>query len=200
MISQDFFNFEGINIFLLFHLAIPLLIFEIPYFKNRFRVNRFSLIIGSLYPDIVDKALLFLELGSGRGYAHTLLFVLISFIILFLVSKGNKPIALPFLIGCLFHLLLDMPYIPIFYPFVFYEFIELDNPIEFWLDALFTNPIIITTEIIGGIIFVFIVLNNKLYRISAIVNYLKTNPQNTIKKTNKIEKNNINIEKHNKLY
>ncbi|MHA1437193.1 MAG: metal-dependent hydrolase [Promethearchaeota archaeon] len=163
-----------IFIFLLFHIAFPLLIFELPYIKKNFEVNRFALLIGALIPDIIDKSLMFLGLGSGRGYSHTLLFVFTAFFILFLTTKGNKSIAVPFLIGELIHLILDLPYVPLFYPFISYEFIIVEAPLNLWLETLLTDPIIITTEIAGAIILIFIVINNKLYSISQIIDYLKT--------------------------
>ena len=172
-----------LNIFLIFHLAIPLLIFEIPKIKDKYEINRFALIIGSLYPDLVDKSLSFFNIGGGRGYAHTILFVLISFVFLFIITKGNKTIYFPFLIGMIMHLLLDMPRVPLFYPFISYEIMTYKSDIEQWLQTLLTNPIVITTEITGVIILIFIVINNKLYSISEFVNYLKTKPKITIKKT-----------------
>ncbi|MHA1293103.1 MAG: hypothetical protein ACTSQJ_10575, partial [Promethearchaeota archaeon] len=55
-----------------------------------------------------------------------------------------------------------------------YEFIIVEAPLNLWLETLLTDPIIITTEIAGAIILIFIVINNKLYSISQIIDYLKT--------------------------
>ncbi|MFX1394178.1 MAG: metal-dependent hydrolase [Promethearchaeota archaeon] len=158
-------------------MAVPLVFFEIPQIKKRYRVNRFALIIGSMFPDIVDKTLLFLKLSNGRAYFHSLLVVFICFGILFLLSKGNKAISVPFLIGMLFHLLLDLPNIPLFYPFITYDFTYCEDPLPHWIYAMRTNPFVQATEIIGFSLVIFIVINNKLYRFKDMVDYLRTNPQ-----------------------
>lgn len=173
------------KMFLLFHVAIPLIIFELPYIKKNFRVNRFFLIFGSLFPDLVDKPLSILGLFSGRGIAHTLVFVLLSFLVVFILSKGNKAISFPFLIGIAFHLILDAPYVPLFYPFVSYDFSMLEDPIGYWWMVLLTDPLVITTELIGFFIILFVIFRNKLYTFRKIINYLSTNQLNSFKKTNK---------------
>ena len=147
-----------------------MIIFEIPQIKERFKANRLALIIGSLFPDFLDKPLSILEISSGRGFSHTLIFVFVSFLFLHLATKGNKAISFPFLIGCIFHLLLDLPYVPLFWPFIRYEFPKEDKPIETWMYALFNEPIVIITEIIGIVILLFIFFRNKLYRIEELEN------------------------------
>jgi len=161
--------------FPIFHVAIPLILFELPLVKKRFEFNRFALIVGSLFPDIIDKFLLFLSLGSGRGISHTILFILISFVILHFITKGRKSISIPFLVGMVIHLILDLPEVPLFYPFIMYEFIIIDDPIGLWLYTLFNNPVVYLTEITGILIFIFILINNKLYSRKEIINYLKSN-------------------------
>ena len=130
-----------------------------------------------MFPDVVDKAILFLKLTNGRGYFHSLFFVFLCFGILFLLTKGNKAVSFPFLIGMLFHLLLDLPNIPLFYPFISYDFMYIDDPIPYWIHALLTNPVVQATEIIGIIILILIVINNRMYNFKDMVNYLKTNPK-----------------------
>ena len=161
--------------FPIFHVAVPLILFELPLVKKRFEFNRFTLIVGSLFPDIVDKSLLFLNLGSGRGISHTILFITISFLFLHFITKGRKSISIPFFVGMIIHLILDLPEVPLFYPFVMYDFIMIDDPIGLWLYTLFNNPVVYLTEITGVLIFIFIVINNKLYSIKEITNYLKSN-------------------------
>ncbi len=180
---------EVIYIFLLFHIAVPLFFFEVPLIKRNFKVNRLALIIGSVFPDIVDKLTLFLGLGSGRGYAHSFLFVFTSFLILFLFTKRNKSQSIPFLIGMLFHLILDIgPYLPLFWPFISYNFGILDDPIGVWLEALFTNPLILSTELFGLIFLLFILFKYKLYTFTRLKNFLKTNNEISIRKNNNKEK------------
>ncbi len=129
-----------------------------------------------MFPDIVDKTLLFLKVSNGRSYFHSLLFVFLSFLVLFLLSKGNKRISLSFLIGMLFHLFLDLPEIPIFYPFISYDFAYIDDPIPHWTRTLLTSPIVQVTEIIGLGILIFITAKYRLYKSRELVRYLKTTP------------------------
>ena len=133
-----------------------------------------------MFPDIIDKTILFLKLANGRAYFHSLLFVFICFGIIFLLSKGNKAISVPFLIGMLFHLLLDLPNIPLFYPFIMYDFIYIEDPLPHWIHTLMTSPVVQATEIIGIGLLIFIVINNKLYSFKDIVDYLRTNPKTII--------------------
>lgn len=154
-------------------MAVPLLIFEIPKLK-KLHINRIALITGSLLPDIIDKPFLFLGLGSGRFFSHSLIFILGAFLVLFLISKGNKEISYPFLIGMIFHLVLDLPYIPLLFPFIFYEYEILEDPLAVFIKRLFTNPIVISTEISGIIILIFIIVHNKLYNVKDFFKYLNS--------------------------
>ncbi len=166
---------EVFEFFPIFHVAFPLLIFELPLIKRKYEFNRFALIVGSLLPDIVDKPLLFMNLGSGRGISHTILFILISFMILHLIVKKKMNISVPFLLGMAFHLLLDLPEVPLFYPFIEYEYILIEDPFELWLNNLFNNPIVYLTEIAGFLILIFILINNRLFNSKDIINFLKRN-------------------------
>jgi len=161
--------------FPIFHVAVPLIIFELPLIKKKFEFNRFALIIGSLLPDIIDKILLFLNLGSGRGISHTILFVLISSIVLHFITKGRKAISIPFFVGLVIHLILDLPKVPLFYPFIMYDFSMIEDPFGVWLYTLFHNPVVYLTEITGVLIFIFILISNKLYSRKDITDYLKRN-------------------------
>ena len=156
--------------FPLFHIAIPLAIFEIPYIKKKYRINRIALIIGSLFPDIVDKSLLFLKLSNGRGFFHTLLFAFLCFGIIFLISRGNKSVSFPFFIGMLIHLILDLPDIPIFYPFIEYNLSYHGD--QDWVHTLLTDPLVQITEIIGGSTIIFIFFKNKLFNRKELKEFL----------------------------
>ena len=169
------------HIYPLFHIALPLLVFEIPQIKNKHKINRFALILSSLLPDLIDKPLMFLNLGSGRGYSHTLLFTLIGVLTIFLFSKRNKSISILFLIGFISHLLLDLPDVPFFYPFVSYDFIMPKDPFWEWVKTLLTDPWVISTEAIGIVILIFVTINNKLFSIIKIVSYLGISSQSSIK-------------------
>lgn len=161
---------EGVKIFPFFHIAIPLLIFEIPQIKKKYRINRLSLIIGSFFPDLADKLILFLKLSNGRGYFHSLSLVFICFSILFLISKRNNSISVPFLIGALLHLILDLPSIPLFYPFIMYDFSYRGDPD--WISTLLTSPTVQITEIIGFSIISIIIIKNKLFRREELKEFL----------------------------
>ncbi|MGI9610735.1 MAG: metal-dependent hydrolase [Acidimicrobiia bacterium] len=74
------------------------------------------LALGAVLPDLIDKpigSILFTDyFGTGRIYAHTLLFaVVVLFGVMVLTRRGSSArkrwMALP--IGVFFHLLLDMP-------------------------------------------------------------------------------------------
>ncbi len=145
---------------------------EIPQIK-KLKPNRFALLIGSILPDVIDKPFVLLGIGTGRYFSHNLLFVLVSFIVIFLSTKRNLRVSFPFLCGLTTHLLLDIPYVPFFYPFISYEWVVIDDVILFWFDALFTNPFVIITEIAGVVSLVFILIKNKLYHRKEIMDYLK---------------------------
>ena len=161
--------------FLFFHIAIPLLVFEIPYIKKKYQVNRIALILGSIIPDIADKCLSFLRLSNGRGFFHTLLFTFICFGIIFLISKGNKSISVPFLIGMLFHLLIDLPSIPLFYPFIIYDMTYQGEP--HWQHTLLTDPFVQITEIIGISIIAMIIINNRLFNRNELKEFFIPKPK-----------------------
>ena len=74
----------------------------------------------ALLPDIVDKPLWALGIGSGRYVAHTLLFV---FLVAIAFSLKKKRYGLSALLGGMLHLLLDSGgFVPWFYPFARYQF------------------------------------------------------------------------------
>ena len=158
--------------FPIFHIALPLILTEIPQVK-RLKINRFALVIGSLLPDLIDKPLLLLGFGPGRYLSHNLLFVLISFFTLFLLTKKNKRVSFPFLFGVSIHLLLDIPYVPFFFPFILYEDIIIGEPIVFWIEAYLTKPLIQITEIAGVIFFIIILIRNRLFSTKDIFLYFK---------------------------
>ena len=87
------------------------------------RLNLVIVFICAILPDIVDKPLWALGIGSGRYVGHTLLFVLGVSLVLALVKRSY---GLAALLGGLSHLLLDWvaggPGVPWFYPVVDYGF------------------------------------------------------------------------------
>ena len=61
-----------------------------------------------------------------------------------------------------------------FYPFIYYDISFEDYPFDAWYKS-YTDPFFLTTEILGLVIFGFIMVNNKLYSIPKIWNYLNSN-------------------------
>lgn len=176
---------EGRKIFPLFHVSLPLLISEIPVIKEKLEFNRFALLIGSIFPDIIDKPIFLLGLGNGRFFSHTIFFILINFVILFLITKRNLKVSFPFLAGMSIHLILDFPKVPLFYPFILYDFVILEEPLGYWFSQLFTNPIVIITESIGIASLIFIIIHNKLYHVKDIKSFFKGNHLTSIIKEEK---------------
>jgi hypothetical protein len=119
--------------------------------------------------------MLFLNLGSGRGISHTILFIVLSFIILHIATKGKSYISLPFLIGMVIHLVLDLPEVPLFFPFITYDFTIIEDPLWYWIYKLFNDPLVYLTEIGGILIFIFILVGNKLFSVKDIWDYLNRN-------------------------
>ncbi len=102
---------------------------------------------------------------------------MISFLLLFFISKKNLSISLSFLVGLIFHILLDIPYVPLFYPFIPYEFIIIDDPLRYYLQKIFTDPVVIITELAGFVILIIIIFRNNLYNIEKLIIYLKGEAQ-----------------------
>jgi len=79
-----------------------------------------------LLPDLLDKPLWMLGISCGRFVGHTLLFV---FLVAFVFSLRKRTYGLFALVGGMLHLLSDVGwFIPWLYPFVKYDFPQL----EFW--------------------------------------------------------------------
>ena len=88
--------------------------------------------------------------------------------------------SLSLLIGMVFHLFLDLPEVPLFYPLVSYSFWEIEEPISHWVTKFFTDPVVFLTEITGIGILVYIFITNKLYHRSEFMKYLKGKSQSSI--------------------
>jgi hypothetical protein len=147
--------------FIFFHIAIPLLFAEIPFIKRKLSLQHFSLIIGSILPDLIDKPLALLGFGDGRYLGHAPFILAIFLCIIFLITR-NKSIVYALGIGCIFHLILDLPYIPFFYPFIQYIFPVEGDLLNGWFYTLTHNPLVISTEIIGVITLLGIAIKYKM--------------------------------------
>lgn len=143
--------------FLLFHLMVPFLLI-LPFRKLNIKYNLFWLFIGSIISDAIDKPAEFFNIWSGRGIAHTLLFFIVSFIILQLIKK-DKIKTSSYSIGFIIHIIMDLPLPVFFYPlvgeidFMFNPYVNFGK-VGYFMDLLLSDSVLIVTELIG---FVFLV-------------------------------------------
>lgn len=116
------------------------------------------LIIGSLFPDIIDKPLSFMGFGNGRSITHTLIiFLAIFFTSMFVYLNYRKAFLIPIAIGTFTHLVLDsMWQAPqtLFWPLLGWAFPEPSEHIGLaqfseWWHTLVTNPGVDVSEGIG---------------------------------------------------
>jgi hypothetical protein len=64
--------------------------------------------IGALLPDLIDKPLALLDLGSSRWIGHSLALALVLFVMGFVsLGRNRKILLLSLATGCLFHLIQD---------------------------------------------------------------------------------------------
>ena len=182
--------------FPLTHIFFPLFVLEIIISFKKIKlekIQRFWLMFGSILPDLIDKPIsLITKTVSGRGIAHTPIFV-ISLCFLILLLTKNKSISLSLGFGMVFHLILDIPDVPWFWPIVPLENYEFG--IDSWIYTILHNPLIISTEIIslmgliGIIIFYKILFNGKLINWQNANIFLYETP-----KSLKIKRANLNLE------
>lgn len=115
-------------------------------------------VVGVFLPDIVDKGLFVLGFAPcGRFIAHSIFFFPVAGLVTYIITK-NKKLAVAVALGAFLHLLEDMHGdVPLFYPLKYYSFFDTCQ-----VRILFT-PYIITTEVIGGLLLVFMsVFNQRL--------------------------------------
>ena len=119
------------------------------------------LVVGSLFPDIIDKPLAFFGFGDGRSITHTLLVTLaVLFTGLLLSMNYKKTWLLAIAIGMCTHLILDsMWFTPhtLFWPIYGWGFPSPGQRIGFgqiniWWSTLITNPTVDIFEGIGLVI------------------------------------------------
>ncbi len=118
-------------------------------------VSLYALLLGSMGPDIIDKAISLPITGNGRYIGHSLLFnVVISMIVLAIFWK-NKRIWIGFIFGWQMHILLDLGgFIPWLFPFVNYEF-----PVrELSFLEMIQLPSVYLNEIFGAICLITIIV------------------------------------------
>ncbi len=164
--------------FLLFHVFFPLFVLEliISFKKIRLeKIQRFWLILGSILPDLIDKPIsLITKSVSGRGIAHTPIFLVTLCFLIFILTR-NKWIPLSLGLGMVSHLLLDIPGVPWFWPIIPLE--SYDSYLGSWIYTILHNPLIISTEIIGLIGFLVIIASYKLVNWQNINIFLFKSPK-----------------------
>lgn len=142
--------------FLLFHATVPLLL-VFPFRKLNIKYNIFWLFIGSIISDVIDKPAEFFNIWYGRGLAHTLLFFIVTFITLQLITK-DKTKTFSYSIGFMIHIVMDLPLPALFYPivgeidFMFDPYVNFGK-IDYFMGLLLSNSVLMVTELIG---FVFL--------------------------------------------
>ena len=128
-------------------------------------------LIGSLLPDLVDKPLGFLfpkDLGNGRDFAHTLLFLaMITGLGLLLWWKHKWPGGLVLVGGCFVHLILDsmwnQPAVLLwpFYGGAHNLAFPSGSPrlwLNSWISLIRTNPAIYLSELYGILLLGWIIV------------------------------------------
>ena len=127
-------------------------------------------IVGVLLPDIIDKVLFVLGYAPCRRFiAHSIFFFPVAGLVSYVITR-NKKFAIAIALGAFLHLLQDMHNdVPFLYPLKYYAFFG-----NCKVGILFT-PYVIATEIIGGLMLIFMSLFNSkfLYLRKTLWNWLK---------------------------
>ena len=132
-----------------------------PVDSRKWQVDYRFILLGSMFPDIVDKPLGMLifagSIANGRVYTHTLIVNITLVLIGIYLIKRKKPNFFLFSISSCFHLVLDEMWLTpktLFWPFLGWGFPR-ENLSCWWeniFQALFTNPWVYVPEIIGALI------------------------------------------------
>lgn len=146
------------------HLGFTLLIVDILHSlsndkntKNEMTIKILILTsIGSLFPDLIDKTISFILIGSGRAFGHTIIFFIIFTTLAYLL--WNKE-GIYFGIAMLMHLILDLGgYIPLFWPL---DEIKVTNNFFQTIWTTYTNPVNLILEFSGFIIVILVLVKYK---------------------------------------
>lgn len=125
-------------------------------------VSLYALLLGSLGPDIIDKAISLPITGNGRYIGHSLIFDIVISLIVLTVFWKNKRIWIGFIVGWQMHIILDLGgFIPWLFPFISYDFPE--RTLSFWEMLQLTS--VYLNEIFGAVSLIIIVvlyLNRKI--------------------------------------
>ncbi len=132
-------------------------------------VSFYALLLGSLGPDIIDKAISLPITGNGRYIGHSILFDIIVSLVVLAVFWKNKRIWIGFIVGWQIHMILDTGgFMPWLFPFVSYEFPE--RTLSYW--EMFQLPSVYLNEIFG-IVSLIVVVVLYLHRKLPLLDVLK---------------------------
>ena len=124
------------------------------------------LMVGSLFPDLIDKPLEFIGFGDGRSIAHTLFVTLVVLVTgLFIFANHKKTWLLAIAIGMSTHLILDSMWLAphdLFWPTYGWSFPGPTYEVGFfqislWWSTLTSNTTVELTEGIGAAILLGVV-------------------------------------------
>ncbi|MHA2362884.1 MAG: metal-dependent hydrolase [Candidatus Hodarchaeales archaeon] len=125
-----------------------------------FEKNYTILLIGSMMPDLIDKPIGSLMFETGRWFGHSILFIILSTIIMwillnfFLKRKQANVEANLFAWGCFMHLILDTPGLNV--QVIFWPLLGMKFSHSNWNSFLFGiySPFVWLTEFLGLIILI----------------------------------------------
>ncbi len=134
-----------------------------PANSKKWYIDYRFVLLGSVFPDIVDKPLGMLifanPIANGRVYTHTIIVNLILVLIGICLVKRKRPNFLIFSLASCFHLVLDEMWLTpqtLFWPLFGWGFPKED--ISHWWEgifqALFTNPWVYVPEVIGAVVII----------------------------------------------
>ena len=144
------------------------------------RVDIRLLLIGSIFPDIIDKPVGYFmreTFNSGRIFCHTLLFlILVTVAGLYFYRRQSKTWPLAFSFGTITHLIFDQMWLApqtLFWPLLGLSFkgTDFSNWIPNILQALLTKPDVYVPELVGAAVLIWFAW--LLYRSRKIYSFIK---------------------------
>lgn len=162
-----------------FHVFVPLLVLELTGLTRKWNLQRLALVVGLMLPDLIEKPIDIVNPRFGRNVFHSLLFLGLLVGVTLAVRKAKGPqrgstrVMTALSLGTAIHLLLDLPYVPFFAPFVDYShWWDADDALGAWIHSLLTEPVVQVTEAIGVACAGVLVAKFHLYRYTALKAYL----------------------------
>ena len=146
------------------HLGITLIVFILllKYLNKNIGIYDIRLLaIGALLPDLIDKPLYILKLSPGRGYSHTLVFLLI----VCYASWRFKLLELAF--GTIMHFVLDLMFLErkiFLWPIDGFKMQYAIRTASYYWDKIFTVGFILVAEFIGLICLLYVFVHYRLYK------------------------------------